>query len=544
MVVTDDRTTLLFRGDAGPYMAPASGAASLDIVRLVRADLRIALRQALDEAARTDTVTRSVALRGEEPNGAPEVEVEVIPFRAPTSQRLYVVLFREAPASASAPPDHNGAPTSDPSPDPKLRHELASMREYLQSIIAQLEATNEELSAANEEAVSNNEELHSANEELQLAKEELQASNEELATVNGELMERNAEATRLNDDLMNLLASVEIPIVILGRDGAIRRFTPAAGRALGILATDLGRPFTDLRSRLQAPDLGRMITAAERALVPQERAVCDEHGRWYQLAVRPYLTAAGRVDGVTITLFNLDAIKRVEREREEEYQARLQRASFDAVLAEERERRRIATDLHDRIGQSLALLQIRLTSMLDGLTGAAHDDLDDCVRLVAGCVEETRTLTFDLSPPILYDLGLEAAVGWLADQFARRYDLRVAVEGPGVGPLVPDVAAVLFRCVRELLVNVVKHARCDQARVTLTRVDADAVVTVEDDGVGIDASPGAHSPDGFGLFSIREQVSRLGGAVDLVSSVGAGTRVRLRVPLDANQGSPAEKAHP
>lgn len=544
VVVTDDRTVVLFRGNAGPYVAPASGAASLDIVRLARADLRVALRQALDEAARTDAVARSVAHRGDEPSGAPEVEVEVIPFRASSSQRLYVVLFRDVASSAEAPPDRGLDAPSDLAPDPALRQELASMREYLQSIIAQFEATNEELSAANEEAVSNNEELHSANEELQLAKEELQASNEELATVNGELMERNAEATRLNDDLMNLLASVAIPIVILGRDGAIRRFTPAAGRALGILASDLGRPFTDLRSRLQAPELGRMITEAQRALVPQERAVCDEHGRWYQLAVRPYLTAAGHADGVTITLFNLDAIKRVEREREEEYQARLQRASFDAVLAEERERRRIATDLHDRLGQSLAFLQIRLTSLRNGLTGPAHDDLDECVGLVAGCVEETRTLTFDLSPPVLYDLGLEAAVGWLAEQFARRYDLRVAVEGPGVGPLVPDVAAVLFRSVRELLVNVVKHARCDRARVTLTRAEGEAVVAVEDEGVGIDATPGAHSPNGFGLFSIREQISRLGGAVDLISSAGTGTRVRLRVPPDANQGTPAEKVRP
>ncbi len=532
VVVADDRTVVLFRGDAGPYLAPTPGAASLDVLRLVRADLRLALRQCLDAAARSGTVARARASCADEA-GTREVEVEVIPFGVPPSpQKLSVVLFRDVSAV--------GAPAAKPgevalATDQHLRQELASNREYLQSVIAQLEANNEELGAANEEAVSHNEELHSTNEEFQLAKEELQASNEELATVNGELLERNAEATRLNDDLMNLFAGVAIPIVILGRDGHIRRFTPAAGRVLGLIATDLGRPFTDLRSRLQTsaptPALAQVIAEVQGSLAPQEHAVRDEGGRWYQLAVRPYLTAAGRADGVTVTLFDLDTIKRDEWAREAAYQTRLQQASFDALLAGERERRRIATDLHDRIGQSLAFLQIRLTSIGEGLGGPPGDALRECVQLVAGAVEETRTLTFDLSPPVLYDLGLDAAVSWLAEQFAAHHGLAVDVSGEGAGRLDEDVAAVLFRSVRELLTNVTRHARCERAKVTLGRADGSVVIRVEDAGVGIDDPPGARAHSGFGLFSVREQISRLGGTVELDSSVGAGTRVTIQVPV-------------
>lgn len=531
-VVADDRTVVLFRGDAGPYLAPTPGAASLDVLRLVRSDLRLALRQCLDAAARTATAACSRASCVDE-SGSREVEVEVIPFEVPPSQqKLFVVLFREI-AAVGAPAAKPGELASDA--DEHLRQELASSREYLQSVIAQLEANNEELGVANEEAVSHNEELHSTNEEFQLAKEELQASNEELATVNGELMERNAEATRLNDDLMNLFAGVAIPIVILGRDGHIRRFTPAASRVLGLIATDLGRPFTDLRSRLQTsaptPPLAEVIAEVQASQTPQEHAVRDEGGRWYQLAVRPYLTALQRVDGVTITLFDLDTIKRDEWAREAEYQGTLQRASFDALLAGERERRRIATDLHDRIGQSLAFLQIKLTSIGEGLGGPPGEALRSCVELVASTVQETRTLTFELSPPVLYDLGLDAAVSWLAEQCTARQGLAVDIAGEGVGKLDEDVAGVLFRSIRELLTNVTRHARCDRAKVTLGRSDGSVVIRVEDAGVGIDRLPGARAPSGFGLFSVREQISRLGGAVEIDSSVGAGTRVTLRVPV-------------
>jgi two-component system CheB/CheR fusion protein len=525
VVVADDRSVVLFRGDTGRYLAPAPGAASLDVLRLVRADLRLALRQCLDETARTGVVARALA-EGTSERSPGGVEVEVFPFVAPPSpDRLRVVFFREVSPGAARAVAAGAAGDGDPT----LRHELPSTREYLQSIITQLEANNEELGVANEEAVSHNEELHSTNEEFQLAKEELQASNEELATVNGELLERNAEATRLNDDLINLFATVAIPIVILGRDGDIRRFTPAAGRVLGVIATDLGRPFSDLRPRLQGPSLMQVIAEVQSSLAPQEHAVRDEHGRWYQLAVRPYLMATGRVDGVTITLFDLDAIKREEGAREQDYQAKLQRASFDAVLAEERERRRLATELHDRVGQSLAFLQIRLSSICARLTGDSRNAIDECAQFVAQAINETRTLTFELSPPILYDLGLDAAVAWLSDQFAARHHLAVEVQGAGTGALGEDVAAVLFRAVRELLANVVKHSRCDRATVTLGRANGQLVITVEDTGVGIDSPPLAPH-DAFGLFSVREQVSRLGGTFDLVSSVGVGTRVTLCVP--------------
>src|SRR5262249_19131477 len=132
----------------------------------------------------------------------------------------------------------------------RLRRELATTKDYLQAVIEQHEATNEEVKSANEEILSSNEELQSTNEEPETAKEELQSSNEELTTVNEEMQNRNAELTLLNNDLTNVLSSVSMPIVIVGSDLRIRRFTPAAEKPLNLIAGDIGRRITDIKPSL------------------------------------------------------------------------------------------------------------------------------------------------------------------------------------------------------------------------------------------------------------------------------------------------------
>ena len=175
----------------------------------------------------------------------------------PTSHgRHYLVLFRqsETPAGRAQGSAAARPPTRQVE---QVQEELVATRQYLQSIIEEQGATNEELQSANEEILSSNEELQSINEELETAKEELQSTNEELTTVNEELQNRNLELSQINDDLNNLLASVNMAIVMLSSDLRIRRFTPMAGRILNIIPTDIGRPITDLRPVIHVPDLGR-----------------------------------------------------------------------------------------------------------------------------------------------------------------------------------------------------------------------------------------------------------------------------------------------
>src|SRR5262249_39666195 len=141
----------------------------------------------------------------------------------------------------------------------RLKRELEATREYLQSIIEEQEAMNEELRSANEEIQSSNEELQSTNEELETAKEELQSTNEELTTLNEELENRNQELALANNDLINLLASVDIPIVMLDANLRIRRFNPVAQRKLNFLQGDIGRPISDLNTKVPLENLEELV---------------------------------------------------------------------------------------------------------------------------------------------------------------------------------------------------------------------------------------------------------------------------------------------
>src|SRR4029434_6497239 len=141
----------------------------------------------------------------------------------------------------------------------ELRRQLGEMRTQLEATIHELESLNEEYRSAHEEALSANEELQSSNEELETAKEELQSANEELTTVNDELQSRSAELGQTNNDLTNVLNSVDMPVVLVGRDLRLRRFTPLATRVLNVIAADTGRPIGDITLNVAVPDLQNLI---------------------------------------------------------------------------------------------------------------------------------------------------------------------------------------------------------------------------------------------------------------------------------------------
>ena len=218
------------------------------------------------------------------------------------------------------------------------------------------------------------------------------------------------------------------------------------------------------------------------------------------------------------------------------YQIQLRSLSSALVLAEERERRRIATELHDGIGQALAFIQIKM----GGVRAAAADtpfigDLEEIYQLIDQTAQQSQSLTFELSPPVLYELGFEAAVEWLARQIRKQHDIRVVVEDDGsIKPLDEDVCITLFRALRELMINVVKHAQARSAKISTWREEDRVFVAVEDDGIGFDpAQLGAYkySTSGYGLFNLQERITHLEGSVQIKSASGRGTRILLGSPL-------------
>lgn len=212
------------------------------------------------------------------------------------------------------------------------------------------------------------------------------------------------------------------------------------------------------------------------------------------------------------------------------YQEQLQSLASELALSEERERRRLATNLHDRIGQSLAFAQLKLASL-----SGEHGGMKEVQSLIEQAIVDTRSLTFELSPPVLYELGLVAALEWLTRKIQQEHGIQTRFHDDGQAkPLDENFRVVLFQAVRELLVNVVKHARATHAQVLLRR-EADALrIIVEDDGAGFEVpsmNARIESIRTFGLFNIRERVEYLGGRVKIRSEAGRGTRVTLVAPL-------------
>jgi two-component system CheB/CheR fusion protein len=216
----------------------------------------------------------------------------------------------------------------------RLQQELTATREYMQSLVEQQEADNEELKSSSEEIQSSNEKLQSINEELETAKEELESSNEELATLNDELHNRNLELTLLNDDLNNLHVSVNIPILMLGHDLRIRRFTSQAEKVLSLISTDVGRPIGDIKLKIDVPDLEELIVEVISTVSAKEREARDKDGRWYLMRVRPYKTLDNRIDGAVIMPVDIDELKRSEAAIREsrDYAEAIVRTTRDPLL--------------------------------------------------------------------------------------------------------------------------------------------------------------------------------------------------------------------
>lgn len=327
------------------------------------------------------------------------------------------------------------------------------------------------------------------------------------------------------------------------REGTVRFVNTTACTLLGAeRAEDLtGKPILDFVH----PDHRRR---AEKQL---------EYLRWRKKPLPAVEAKVMRLDGTAldvelsgmpIVLENEPAVQIVMRDitvRKQQEQAILQNQqqlaelTEELLLTEERERHRIATALHDSIGQSLAFSKRELGVLARDLPGAltaplerARDELNEAIR-------QTRSLTFELSPATLYAFGLEAVVEELAEQFSQRETFQCHFESQGVDtPMSEQTKLLLYRATRELLVNATKHAAARNVTVRIKRDDQAVCVAVEDDGKGFDVSrlePVHGRRQTFGLFSIRQRLAYTKGSFKIDSAPGEGTRVTMRAPLEMTE---------
>jgi PAS domain S-box-containing protein len=214
---------------------------------------------------------------------------------------------------------------------------------------------------------------------------------------------------------------------------------------------------------------------------------------------------------------------------------KLQALASELCIAEERERRRIATMVHDNIGQSLAYAKMKLNQLSQLTSRELSGEVAEIVQLIDVAIGDTRSLVSEIGTPILYELGFLPAVEWLAKKVRQEQGLDVKIEDDGQPkPLSDDARAFLFHAVRELLANIVKHAHATCCTVSLAVKDGNIEVDVVDDGNGFDPlkiQTGFAEEQGFGFFSIRERIGPLGGRLGVYSKPNKGTRITLVIPL-------------
>jgi two-component system CheB/CheR fusion protein len=317
ILVNDKLEIVQFRGRTDPYLSHSPGLASFNLFKMTWPDLSIELHQAIHQAAKEENPVRKEGIQFNANGQYRELNIEVFRLKDPIQDKnFFLIVFEDVTFPAATIPEKTRSHPAEPATLPdeirqlnQLKKELAATIEYQQSIIGQREAANEELRAANEEIQSSNEELQSTHEEMETAKEELQATNEELITVNDEIRNRNAELNQVNNDLNNLLSSTNIPIIILGNDLRIRRFTAIAEKVMNLIPTDVGRPLSDIRPNIEFIQLEEMILEVIDTLKIKEQEVQDRLGHWYSLCIRPYKTFENKIDGVVMTLYDINTLK-------------------------------------------------------------------------------------------------------------------------------------------------------------------------------------------------------------------------------------------
>jgi two-component system CheB/CheR fusion protein len=560
--VDADFNIVHFQGDTSPYLKPMPGAANFHLLKMVRPELVLGVRSAIQAAKTKGSAARQAEIRIDQNGQSGKIDIEAVPVPGSESNKLsFLVLFHKpqvgTPATPLGPVTARGDDEAMMSPTEeveRLRREINSTQASLRAIIEDHEVSGEELQAANEEALSSNEELQSTNEELETAKEELQSSNEELTTLNDELQHRNAELAQIADDLSNLLTGVEIPILILDRDRRIRRFTPSAEKVFNLVPADVGRPIGKIRTAIKTSDLEPLITRALNQIETVQQDVQDTNGRWYSLRMRPYKTSEDKVDGVLIALADIDKLKRnleratehqitasAERSRaieslhESESALRESRARLRALAAkllnsEEQRGRRLAQALHDDFNQRLTASLIDLAKLKKKVAPATMKRILRRVESALSSLSDDMSGTAHRLHPVALDLLSLAVV--LRDEcqgFSERAGIPVRLSRRKVPDSLPkEVGLCLFRITQEALRNIEAHSEAGKVTVTLTGRRESVRLSIKDDGRGF--RPG-EVKRGLGLVTMEERARALSGSLSLKTRPGKGVELVIEIPL-------------
>lgn len=467
-------------GDARKMLIQPEGRPTLDVLKMVRGDLRIALSAALHKAGqqRSRVVYKGVRIR----EGDDEVTLKVVvePYNS-GNDRMFLISLEKVKPPKIEPPAEEQYNASEQSSEriTVLEQELAYTRETLQSTVEELETSNEELQSTNEELIASNEELQSTNEELH-------SVNEELYTVNAEHKQKIEELTLLTGDMDNLLKSSEIGIIFLDLETRIRMFTPAITSAFNVIDQDVGRPIDHIAYKLDYPDLMDSIEKVLETGKSFEKEAKDGQGQTFLQRIRPYRTPSGDINGIALTVTDITAVKEVERAHLHNAQlARSNRDLQDFAYA-------VSHDLQ------APLRHISISCMeLDPMVPSDADpefnqyisrigtSAESLTEMIQGLLTYSRITTRGKD---FNEVDCQRVVQDVIDDLHKSINSTRAKIDVGELPEIWGDDVQLQRVFHELIDNAIKYAsdRPCEISVDCEKEDEDWVFSVTDNGVGIE----------------------------------------------------------
>jgi two-component system CheB/CheR fusion protein len=556
VTVDRDFRIIYFQGNTDLFLTQPRGEATRDLFSMARENVRGAVRTALHRAAAENAPVTVLDGFLETKEGVRQrIAVTASPLDAKLAPDFYVVSFQErGEAAPAAPPGLKRGNGEVLSADA----ELVRVRDELQSAVEELQTGNEELKASHEEVVSMNEELQSTNEELETSREEMQSLNEELTTVNAQLHAKMEEHQAARNDLTSLLASTDIAVLFLDTKFRIRRFTPAVKDLLDMIQGDVGRPLSDLAQKFSDPELVRDSESVLERLIPVQREIGADGGRWFMRRILPYRTADNRIDGVVVTFVDITDRKRSEAERIEllkrEKAARVEAESANRVKDEF-----LATVSHElRTPLSAIMLWANVLTQ----TSPGANEISEGLSAIKGSAEAQRELVNDLldtSRIISGNLRLHIRkvdlLAMIQDAAEAILPLAAAKNITATAKLDENIGLVgadaerLRQVIWNLLTNAIKFTT-DGGKVELSarRIDREIEIRVADTGIGIAPeflpivfdrfrqadSSSTRSQSGLGLgLTISKQLVELHGGTIIASSPGRGlgATFTIRLPL-------------
>ncbi|HWH40112.1 MAG TPA: PAS domain S-box protein, partial [Usitatibacter sp.] len=421
VVIDEEFDIVHLSPQAGRYLRLTGGEPTMNLLKVAREDIRLELRSALYHAHQTKTAVTALNLvvHGEE--GEERIDIRVRPVLHPDDPARGFMLVVFEPSAEPIPVQTRPAPTAAPPITRQLEDEVGRLKAELRTSTQHHELQADKLKASNEELQAINEELRSSAEELETSKEELQSMNEELTTVNQELKIKIDELAHTSNDLQNLIKSTNIATLFLDRTFRVKLFTPTTRELFNLIPADVGRPLSDITTRLLDTDLPAHVENVLRDLQAIEREVRTTEGGVYMMRVLPYRTSEDRIGGVVITFIDI-----TERKQAEE-KLRASEADFRASFE--------VSSVGEAICDGVEARIVRANPAMCAMAGYECDELYDRPLMELAHAEDAA--------------ALGRAIEALANGSLRDYRAEVRFARRDGGEFWGDVAANLVRTVAE-----------------------------------------------------------------------------------------------